>query len=136
MSQNTLKLQTLHTYVHELDGDGNITPNSKKFEGAGALSHSQNASKSTRTARICHAVDSLFEFASLCVDWERLRTPSSANSISTDHTNESSAAKRLVRDAIALVVEGAIRSGLPASMKVLAKEVDLARAGIEMWRTP
>lgn len=41
-----------------------------------------------------------------------------------------------MRDAIALIVEGAVRSGLPASLKVLKKDVDVERAGIAMWRMP
>ncbi|KAI5479897.1 hypothetical protein MNV49_002455 [Pseudohyphozyma bogoriensis] len=78
LAWNTLTLETLHKeYLSELDADGNVKPDSEKVKGL---------------------IDSLYEFVSLCVDWERVRTPSTEA--------DADARKRYVRGAIGLVVQG------------------------------
>ncbi|KAK4701218.1 hypothetical protein P7C70_g5017, partial [Phenoliferia sp. Uapishka_3] len=114
---NTLTLETIHGYRTELDAAGSVKPSSKKFNGM---------------------VDSIFEFLSLCIDWARLQLPEilEGTEAGRDIPTKEEKKKSCVRDAVALIVEGAVRSGLPASLKILKKDVELDRAGIAMWRMP
>ncbi|KAL8279206.1 hypothetical protein RQP46_008462 [Phenoliferia psychrophenolica] len=94
---NTLTLETLDGYRTELDDSGNVKSDSKKILGV---------------------VDALYEYISLCIDWPRLSIPLISVSEKTEAKSDPEEEKRTrVREAIALVVEAAIRSGLPASIK-------------------
>lgn len=130
-----MTLETLHSYRTELDAAGNIKPDSKKFHGIGQ-SFLQTIGPVLTHAGF--AVDALLEYSSLCIDWTRLSLPLPSGEDAGNQEGESDQQirKRCVRDAIALVVEGAVRSGLAKSAKVLKKDVDLSRAGIAMWRMP
>ena len=113
----------------ELDAAGNVKPDSKKFHGIGE-SFLQTIGPVLTHADF--AVDALLEYSSLCIDWTRLSLPLPSGEDAGNQEGESDEQirKRCVRDAIALVVEGA------KSAKVLKKDVDLSRAGIAMWRMP
>lgn len=62
----------------------------------------------------------LFEYLSLCVDWER---------VTVGEGNEER--QKAVRDAVELVVAAAVQS---ADSKAVSKDVDLDRAGIVVFR--
>lgn len=62
----------------------------------------------------------LFEYLSLCVDWER---------VTVGKGDEER--KKVVRDAVQLIVAAAVQSG---ESKAVMKEVDLDRAGIVVFR--
>ncbi|KAF9220737.1 hypothetical protein BS17DRAFT_797519 [Gyrodon lividus] len=70
-------------------------------------------------------VNVLFEYVDLCVDWDRVTLQG------TRVTEEKKKAE--VKDAVALVVASAARSGFS---KEVRKEVDPERCGIGMWRIP
>ncbi|KAH7924706.1 hypothetical protein BV22DRAFT_1034858 [Leucogyrophana mollusca] len=74
-------------------------------------------------------VNVLFEYIDLCVDWERVVMLDEASGGGQTEADK----KTLVRDALALVIAGAVRSG---SSKEVKKEVDQSRCGIAMWRIP
>lgn len=70
-------------------------------------------------------VNVLFEYTDLCIDWDR---------VTLQGTNVTEDGKKVeVKNALALVVAGAVRSG---SSKEVRKEVDPERCGIAMWRIP
>ncbi|KAH7910350.1 hypothetical protein BJ138DRAFT_1153138 [Hygrophoropsis aurantiaca] len=75
-------------------------------------------------------VNVLFEYMDLCIDWERVSTVGDKGG---EETSAEADKKGLVRDALALVVAGAVRS---SSSKEVKKEVDQSRCGIAMWRIP
>jgi hypothetical protein len=70
-------------------------------------------------------VDIVFEYLDLCVDWER--TEGSFGMEGED------AKKRVVKDAITLLVAAAIRSKESDEAR---KELEADRGGIAMWRIP
>ncbi|EPQ53447.1 hypothetical protein GLOTRDRAFT_100608 [Gloeophyllum trabeum ATCC 11539] len=70
----------------------------------------------------------LFEYLDLCVDWERLVLPEGEKK--GDGMDEK---KTTLKDAVALLVAAAVRSG---ESKEVKKEVDKERSGIAIWRIP
>lgn len=93
-------------------------------------------------------MDALYEFISLCVDWDRIKSKSELDLESGRATDKSDLVesgigenaddkkrKKEVRAAVSIVFESAVRSGLPESRKAL-KDLDKSRAGIAMWRMP
>ncbi|KAI0070759.1 hypothetical protein K474DRAFT_1631186 [Panus rudis PR-1116 ss-1] len=82
----------------------------------------------------------LFEFLDLCIDWDRVLLSKQQGGdesavVDGQGTSEQSSdeKKKAVRDAIMLLVAGAIRSG---ESKAVKDEVDKDRSGIAMWRIP
>ncbi|KAL1744288.1 hypothetical protein HDZ31DRAFT_39017 [Schizophyllum fasciatum] len=75
-------------------------------------------------ARFRGIVDVLNEYMDLCIDWDRVKVAKVA---------EEGQRKAAVKDAIALLVAAAIRTG---DSKEAKKEVDADRAGIAIWRIP
>ena len=73
----------------------------------------------------------LFEYVDLCVDWVRLEVPGEADGETTENGTDKQ--RNAVRDAVALLVAAAIRSG---ESKEVKNKVDKERAGIAMWRIP
>ncbi|KAI0797227.1 hypothetical protein BC629DRAFT_1286169 [Irpex lacteus] len=72
-------------------------------------------------------VSVIFEYLDLCVDWDRLV-------LSAEQGGEdASGKKRVVKDAVALLVAGAVRSG---ESKQVKDKIDKERSGIAMWRIP
>ncbi|KAM0752832.1 hypothetical protein T439DRAFT_378605 [Meredithblackwellia eburnea MCA 4105] len=112
---HTSTLEALHAYKTELDKAGNVKPGSIKFQ---------------------NLVDAIFEFLSLCVDFNRVQLPAlSSKGVAPKKSDATlDPTQACLREAVALVLEGAIRSGLPDSLKVLKEDVDLSRAGIAFWR--
>lgn len=84
-------------------------------------------------------VSVLFEYMDLCVDWDRVILSKNVGESQLtelsggEKQDDISIRKSKVRDAIALLVAGAIRSG---GSKEVRKEVDEERSGIAMWRIP
>lgn len=66
-------------------------------------------------------VDVLFEYLDLCIDWARVTLDTGGDP------------RGVVRDALSLLVAGAVRSQNSVELK---EEVDADRAGIAMWRIP
>ncbi|CZT44386.1 uncharacterized protein RSE6_04548 [Rhynchosporium secalis] len=64
----------------------------------------------------------LYEYLSLCVDWERVIVG-----------EREEGKKRAVRDAVELIVAAAVASG---DSKAVLEDVDLDRAGIVIFRIP
>lgn len=73
----------------------------------------------------------LFEYVDLCVDWARVEVPGEAEGEKAENGTEKQ--RNAVRDAVALLVAAAIRSGESREVK---SKVDKERAGIAMWRIP
>ncbi|KAI5888569.1 uncharacterized protein SCHCODRAFT_02637077 [Schizophyllum commune H4-8] len=69
-------------------------------------------------------VDVLYEYMDFCIDWSRVEVA---------EVQEEEQKKKAVKDAIALLVAAAIRTG---DSKEAKKEVDADRAGIAIWRIP
>lgn len=88
-------------------------------------------------------VSVLFEFLDVCVDWDRVMLPKNSEGEvestvdlvggSSDTAGSFGARKEALRDALRLLLAGAVRSG---KSKEVRKEVDKERAGIAMWRIP
>ncbi|CAE6456570.1 unnamed protein product [Rhizoctonia solani] len=80
-------------------------------------------------------VTCLFEYLSLCVDWDRITIPEEV----TNHSEGADTAtgeefkKQLVRGGIELVLAGAVRSH---DSKAVKADVDTGRAGVVMFRMP
>ncbi|CAE6439590.1 unnamed protein product [Rhizoctonia solani] len=77
-------------------------------------------------------VTCLFEYLSLCVEWDRIIIPEEVTNPAEAATGEDFK-KQVVRDGIELVVAGAIRS---YDSKAVKANVDINRAGIVMFRMP
>lgn len=93
----------------------------------------------------------VFEYVSLCVDWERVIVPETDNEVvaTTTSTSTSDAGdevnlvaetsdidgrkRKVVKDAIELLVEACMKSG---ESKEVKDKVDVERAGIAMFRIP
>lgn len=89
----------------------------------------------------------LFEFLDVCVEWDRVVLPKnsegevqSSSGATEDEARQADAngqdlkeKRAALRDALKLLVAGAVRSG---KSKEVRKEVDKDRAGIAMWRLP
>lgn len=88
-------------------------------------------------------VSVLFEFLDVCVEWDRVVLPknsegevgatSDAEGHDSDNGDSVVTKKDALRDALRLLLAGAVRSG---KSKEVRKEVDKERAGIAMWRIP
>jgi len=118
---DTLTLEQLHKIGKETDG----------VEGKKALG----------------VADVIYEYLGLCVDWERmvipgekdemkLETASAGTGIDKgrgDGEQPAEGKKEALRDAVRLLVAGAIKSG---ESKEAKKQLDLDRAGIAMFRIP
>ena len=109
------------------------------------------------SAKAKGVVNVLFEYLGLCVDWERVVLPGGqtgeeekegevGKDLSRDIVDASGeievqveddvgleAKKNALRDAVTLLVAGAINSGISKEAK---KAVDVDRAGIAMFRIP
>jgi len=92
----------------------------------------------------------IFEYVSLCVDWERVIIPETDDEVTlsdsrttTDGMDETKLVpdasdvdgrkRKAVKDAVELIVEACMKSG--GSKEVKAK-VDAERAGVVMFRLP
>jgi len=77
----------------------------------------------------------LFEYLSMCVDWDRLIVPVDGDAPSTANAQPEEAStamkEKTLQEAINLLVEGAMRS---AEYKEVKKNVEPDRAGIVMFR--
>ena len=80
-------------------------------------------------AKVQGIVRVIFEFASLCVDWERVVLPAGALEGKEKESEEGT--KEAVQNAIALLVFGAMKT---SESKQVQDEVDADRAGIVMFR--
>lgn len=88
-------------------------------------------------------VSVLFEFLDICVEWDRVVLPKNSEgevgatpdleSHDSDKGGSMETKKEALRDALRLLVAGAVSSG---KSKEVRKEVDKERAGIAMWRIP
>ena len=90
----------------------------------------------SRSGKFEGAVDVVFEYLDLCVDWERTKTPDREGEMSseTEGGEESlDSKKRTVKNAVTLLVAAAIRS---KDSKAARKELEADRCGIAMWRIP
>lgn len=102
--------------------------------------------------RFEEAVDILFEFLGLCIDWDRVVVEAGADTdadgrpnkqdgpeevdqgkVATADAGGGARAKEALKDAIALLVAAAIRS---KESKDARRELDADRSGITMWRIP
>lgn len=83
-------------------------------------------------------VKTIFEYLDLCVDWERVVLSTQQHGVDAsvmkgDTTVDAQTRKQALKDALALLVAGAVRSGESEEVK---KKVDRDRSGIAMWRIP
>lgn len=83
-------------------------------------------------------VKTIFEYLDLCVDWNRVvlstqQDSSDASVAEGDAEADAETKKKVLRDALSLLVAGAVRSGESEEVK---KKVDKDRSGIAMWRIP
>ncbi|KAG8743190.1 hypothetical protein FRC10_000261 [Ceratobasidium sp. 414] len=77
-------------------------------------------------------VTCLFEYLSLCVDWERVIIPDEVKENTDEVTaGDNDFKKKIVRDGLELVLAGAVRSH---DSKAVKAEVDTDRAGVAMFR--
>ncbi|KAG8716499.1 hypothetical protein FRC08_009408 [Ceratobasidium sp. 394] len=76
-------------------------------------------------------VTCLFEYLSLCVDWERVIVPDEVKD--TEVAVGDDFKKKIVRDGLELVLAGAVRSH---DSKAVKADVDANRAGVAMFRMP
>lgn len=83
--------------------------------------------QTTESGKYEGIVNVLCEFLDLCVDWNRVTVPDA------DGKPEGEDKKGMLKDAVALLVAGAIRSG---DSKEVKKEIDKERSGVAMWRIP
>ncbi|KZO98656.1 hypothetical protein CALVIDRAFT_548985 [Calocera viscosa TUFC12733] len=78
----------------------------------------------------------LFEYLSMCVDWDRLIVPVPTGEAENGEKTlepDMEVKQKALQDAIDLLVEGAMRS---VEYKEVKKNVDIDRAGIVMFRMP
>lgn len=77
----------------------------------------------------------LFEYLSLCVDWDRIVIPEEVERPmqGAEMTSGEDFRKKLVRDGIELVLAGAVRSHDSEAVKA---DIDADRAGVVMFRLP
>jgi len=76
----------------------------------------------------------LTEYLSLCVDWDRMVIPPSAEAAQDKEKTDSNTKKEeTLKDAIGLLIAAAAKSG---DSKAVQKDVDADRAGIAMFRIP
>ncbi|GJE86438.1 hypothetical protein PsYK624_025180 [Phanerochaete sordida] len=90
------------------------------------------------TAGFGGIVRTVFEYIDLCVDWERVVLSTQQDGTDASVTNgdvkaDAESKKKALKDALALLVAGAVRSGESDEVK---KKVDKDRSGIAMWRIP
>ncbi len=84
-------------------------------------------------------VSVIFEYLDLCVDWDRLVLSAEQGGEDAsvvkdgDVQADLEGKKRVVKDAVALLVAGAVRSG---ESKQVKDKIDKERSGIAMWRIP
>lgn len=76
-------------------------------------------------------VGMLFEYVDLCVDWTRVEVREDEQGEKSEDGTEKQ--RNAVRDAVALLIAAAIRSG---ESKEVKSKVDEERSGIAMWRIP
>lgn len=76
-------------------------------------------------------VGMLFEYVDLCTDWTRVEVLGEGEGERSEHGTEKQ--RNAVRDAVALLIAAAIRSG---ESKEVKSKVGEERAGIAMWRIP
>jgi len=92
----------------------------------------------TASGKFEGVISVVFEYLDLCVDWERVKTPSNDNQprdilLSESGEDDLTNSKLAVKDAVTLLVAAAIRS---RDNKEAKKELDAERSGIAMWRIP
>jgi hypothetical protein len=80
----------------------------------------------------------IYEYLDLCVDWDRTTLSADqggedASVVKEDGQVDLEGKKRALRNAVALLVAGAVRSG---DSKQVKDKVDKERSGIAMWRIP
>lgn len=75
----------------------------------------------------------LFEYLSLCTDWDRVVIPEGAENTQSGAVDDGEFKKKIVRDGLELVLAGAVRSH---DSKAVQADVDSDRAGIAMFRMP
>jgi hypothetical protein len=85
-------------------------------------------SETSSSGRYEGIVNVLFEYLDLCIDWERILLQGTG-----DGKEGGDDGKLALKDALKLLVAGAVRSG---ESKAVKKEVDEARSGVAMWRIP
>lgn len=83
-------------------------------------------------------VDVLFEYVDLCVDWDRMVLGEDVHDVVLNEEEGTldageAAKKKALKDALSLLVAGAIKS---KNSKEAKKELDADRSGIAMWRIP
>lgn len=83
-------------------------------------------------------VNVIAEYLDLCIDWDRLvlsgqQGGADASVVQADIGADLAAKKTAVKDAITLLVAGAVRSG---ESKEVKSKVEKERSGIAMWRLP
>ncbi|EKM56539.1 uncharacterized protein PHACADRAFT_172219 [Phanerochaete carnosa HHB-10118-sp] len=83
-------------------------------------------------------VKTIFEYLDLCVDWGRVVLSTQQNELdvsvaASDTETDVDLKKIALKDALSLLVAGAVRSGESEEVK---KKVDKDRSGIAMWRIP
>ncbi|KZT53733.1 hypothetical protein CALCODRAFT_39471 [Calocera cornea HHB12733] len=106
VSWDTLTLADMYKKV----ADGNVEP--EKWQGV---------------------VKILFEYLSMCTDWDRLLVPAPSGEVAQAFEATAEIKQKALQDAIDLLVEGAMRS---IEYKDVKKNVDIDRAGIVMLRMP
>lgn len=104
------------------------------------------ANEEAAEAKLEGVITVLVEYLSLCVDWDRVIIPSAA--LATDSTvmgdtqtqdmsapniDSEAAKKEALRDAVGVLIAGAVKS---SDNKAVKKDVYLDRAGIAMLRVP
>ncbi|KAF8599330.1 hypothetical protein BDV93DRAFT_526141 [Ceratobasidium sp. AG-I] len=78
-------------------------------------------------------VTCLFEYLSLCTDWDRVVVPEGVEKPEDGAIDDGEFKKKIVRDGLELVLAGAVRSH---DSKAVKADVDSDRAGIAMFRMP
>lgn len=78
-------------------------------------------------------VTCLFEYLSLCIDWDRVTIPEELGKHTEGTRTSDELKKQVVRDGLKLVLAGAVRSHDSEAVKA---DVDTDRAGIVMFRLP
>ncbi|KAG8729187.1 hypothetical protein FRC12_021203 [Ceratobasidium sp. 428] len=79
-------------------------------------------------------VTCLFEYLSLCVDWDHIIVPDEVKEHMDDvAVGDNDFRKKIVRDGLELVLAGAVRSH---DSKAVKADVDADRAGVAMFRMP
>lgn len=83
-------------------------------------------------------VQTIFEYLDLCVDWERIvlsthQSEQDASAVEGDAKVDTEIKKTTLKEAVSLLVAGAVRSSESEEVK---KKVDKDRSGIAMWRIP